>query len=361
MKIIEKLDVYFGLVEDTRKTAYITYELSDILFMLVCGMICGCTELERLVEFAEVRTDFFKKHTSMERIPCLATLTNVLKMVNPERLELCLNGIIKNVFHKEIKTKTTKQICIDGKTICSTVDLKNYSNTIHIVTALLADTSISLGQKVIENKTNEIIAIRELIDMLDIKGAVITMDAMHCQKETVRKIRENKADYVVQLKLNQGNFYEDVVAMFDERLVDINAKEGNYDTYQTIEKNGGRIEKRTCYVLEDVAYFTDYLAQWKGLDKIFAIKREVTEKGNTSTETSYYLTSKSAKAKELMEYTRKHWQIESFHWILDVNYGEDDSRVKNRNAQICLNIIRKAALGIIKTYISNICKESKKK
>jgi len=276
-----------------------------------------------------------------------------LKMVNPERLELCLNGIIKNVFHKEIKKKTTKQICIDGKTICSTVNLENYSNTIHIVTALLADTSISLGQKVIENKTNEIIAVRELIDMLDIKGAVITMDAMHCQKETVRKIRENKADYVVQLKLNQGNLYEDVVAMFDERLVDINAKEGNYDTYQTIEKNGGRIEKRTCYVLEDVAYFTDYLAEWKGLDKIFAIKREVTEKGNTSTETSYYLSSKSAKAKELMEYARKHWQIESFHWILDVNYGEDDSRVKNRNSQICLNIIRKAALGIIKTYISN--------
>mgnify|MGYP001110737529 CR=1 FL=1 len=353
MKIIEKLDVYFGLVEDTRKRAYITYELSDILFILVCGMICGCTELERLIEFAELRIDFFKKHTHIEKIPCLATMSNILKLINPEKLELCLGGIVRNVFHREIKDKKMKQICIDGKTICSTVDIEDYSNSIHIVTAILADTSISLGQKVIERKTNEIIAVRELIDMLKIEGSVITMDAMHCQKETIKKKKEKKADYVVQLKSNQGNFYEDVEAMFDEKLVDVKEKENNYDIYETIEKNGGRIEKRKCYVIEEIAYFTDYLADWQGLDKIFAIEREVIKKGKITKERSYYLSSINANARELMGYVRKHWQIESFHWILDVNYGEDASRVSNRNSQICLNIIRKSALGILKTYIDN--------
>ena len=156
MDIRENLDIYFELVEDPRSQAHITYKLSDILFMLVTGMLCSCTDLELLIEFAEEKLDFLKEH----------------------------------------------------------------ERPMHIITALLADESVSLGQITVESKSNEIPAVRELIELLDIKGTVLSMDAMHCQKETAELIINNGGDYVLQLKGNQRNFYEEVYAMFDDKYMD---------------------------------------------------------------------------------------------------------------------------------------------
>ena len=173
---------------------------------------------------------------------------------------------------------TEKEIAIDEKTICSTSKMKEYEKPMHIITALLADNTVSLGQKTIESKSNEIPAVRELIDELDIKEAVITMDAMHCQKETAERIIDN-GDYVLQLKSNQGRFYKKVYAMFDNRHMDITDKECEYEIYIILEKSRDRIEKRTCYVLNEVAYFTNYITEWKELKKIFAVKREIERNG----------------------------------------------------------------------------------
>ena len=167
-----------------------------------------------------------------------------------------------------------------------------------IVTAY-TDTGISLGQVTVDDKSNEIPAVRELIDMLDIKDAVLTMDAMHCQKDTVEKIIDNGGDYVVQLKRNQGNFYEDVYAMFDDKYMDTADKNCEYETYKTIDKGHGRIEKRICYVLNDTPYFTDYISDWKGLKKIFAVKRVTLSGDKESEEISCYLSSKNASAEKL--------------------------------------------------------------
>ena len=351
MKIMERLDVYFGLVEDKRKTAYVTYELKDILFMIICGVLSGCKEIEQIVYLSEERVDFFKEHTEMETIPSISTVRRTLEILNPKELELCMQGIIINIFGSKVKDKA-RQICIDGKTICSTAK-EEMKDSLQIVTAMIADEYISIGQEVVREKTNEITIVRELIDRIDVKETVITIDAMHCQKETIEKIRQNKADYVVGLKKNQGNFYQDVKAMFDKEFMDINEKEDNYEEYSEIEKNRGRIERRTGYVLKDVAYFTDYLADWKGLNKIICIKRETEEKGKKTEEKSYYLSSKEASVRELMGYIRNHWQIESFHWILDVNLGEDKNQVRNKNSQMCLNIMRKMCIGMMKQYIDN--------
>ena len=352
MSIRENFDIYFELVEDVRSQAHITYRLSDVLFLIICGMISGCNDLEVIVEFGEERLDFFKKHTELERIPCLSTLSNIINVISSKHLELCLYGIFNNVFQIKIGI-TDKEITIDGKTICSTAKMKEYEKPMHIITALLVDNAVSLGQKTIESKSNEIPAVRELIDELDIKGAVVTMDAMHCQKETAEKIIDNGGDYVLQLKGNQGRFYEDVYAMFDDKYMDIADKECEYEIYSTLEKSRDRIEKRTCYVLNEVAYFTDYIAEWKGLKKIFAVKREIERNGEKTVEISCYLSSKNASAEKLLSYTRKHWQVESFHWLLDMNYDEDESRVRNKNSQECLNIIRKYAISILKKYIEN--------
>ena len=345
MEIREKLNIYFELVGDSRHRSYITYKMPDILFILICSTLCGLTEPEEIIEFVEEREEFFLEHTKMEQLPCLPTLRNILKIINPIQLELCLSGILRNVFCRETLPKD-RQIIFDGKTARGT-------ETLHIVTALLADYSVSLGQITVDERSNEIPAVRELLDMLDIKGAVVTMDAMHCQKETIAKVIENKADYVVQLKSNQGNFYKDVYAMFDDKYRDEAEKDNEYETFTTIEKGHGRIEKRTCYVLNDIEFFTDYLAEWKGLKKIFAVKRTVEKNGKISEEISCYLSSKNTSAENLLSYSRKHRQIESFHWLIDVNYGEDDSLIRHKNSQTCLNVMRKYAISILKKYIEN--------
>ena len=350
MNIKESFEIYFDLVEDPRSQAHITYQLSDILFLLIVGMLCNCTDLEMIIEFVEEKEEFLKQYTELESIPCLSTISNILKVINSDHLELCLYGIFINVLEFKMKMEE-KQICIGWKTICSTATMKSHEKPMHIITALLADESVSLGQITVESKSNEIPAVRELIELLDIKGSVLTMDAMHCQKETAELIIDNGGDYVLQLKENQGNFYKDVYAMFDDKYMDETDKECEYEMFTTIEKAHGRIEKRTCYVLNEIEFFTDYLAEWKGLKKIFAVKREIEKDGKTTTEISCYLSSKNTTAEKLLSYTRKHWQVESFHWLLDMNYNEDDSRVSNVNSQKCLNVIRKYCNNIIFNYM----------
>ena len=241
---------------------------------------------------------------------------------------------------------------LDGKAIKSTDAIKTIETMMNIVTAY-TDTGIALGQITVDSKSNEIPAVRELIEMLNIEGAVVTADAMHCQKETAEVIIKNKGDYVLQLKANQGNFYKDVYAMFDDEYMDNADKDCEYETYSTIEKSHGRIEKRTCYVLNKVEFFTDYIAEWKGLKKIFAVKREVEKDGNKTTEISCYLSSKNTTAENLLTYTRNHWKIESMHHILDVTYDEDRCKLLTKRAQENINIFRKLGVSVHKNYLKN--------
>ena len=157
----------------------------------------------------------------------------------------------------------------------------------------------------------------------------------------------------MQLKANQGKFYEDVYAMFDEKYMDTVDKDCEYEIFRTIEKSHGRIEKRTCYVLNEIEFFTDYIADWKGLKKIFAVKREIEKNGNKTTEISCYLSSKNTTSEKLLSYTRKHWEIESMHHILDVTYDEDRCKLLKQKAQENINIFRKMGVSVHKNYLKN--------
>ena len=241
---------------------------------------------------------------------------------------------------------------LDGKAIKSTEAIRTIETMMNIVTAY-TDTGIALGQKIVDSKSNEIPAVKELIEMLNIEGMVITADAMHCQKETAEIIIKNKGDYVLQLKANQGKFYEDVYAMFDDKYISEADKDCEYEIFSTIEKSHGRIEKRTCYVLNEVEFFTDYIAEWKGLTKIFAVKREVKRNEKKTTEISCYLSSKNTTAENLLSYTRKHWQIESMHHRLDVTYDEDRWKLLTQRAQENLNIFRKMGISFHKNSLKN--------
>lgn len=162
-----------------------------------------------------------------------------------------------------------------------------------------------------------------------------------------------KGDYVIQLKANQGNFHQEVYAMFDDKYMDEKEKENNYETFTTLEKSHGRIEKRTCYVINDTEYFTKYLEEWKGLKKIFAVKREVEKNEEITTEISCYISSKNATAEELLGYTRNHWKIESMHHILDVTYDEDRCTLLTKKAQENINLFRKMGVSIHKKYLQD--------
>ena len=343
----EIFNMHFGIIEDKRCQPDVKHPLIDVLKLVMIAILCGIDEFEQIVDYGKRKIEFLREEFNIEKIPSKSTLTRVFAMLNPKWLSLSIVGILQTL----IKEKPT-QIMIDGKAIKSTDTIKRIEKMMNIVTAY-TDTGISLGQITVDSKSNEIPAVRELIDILDIQGMVLTMDAMHCQKETMEKIVDNLGDYVVQLKGNQGRFYEDVYAMFDDRYMDEADKDCEYEIYSTIEKSHGRIEKRTCYVLNEVEFFTNYLADWKGLKKIFAVKREVEREGKNTTEISCYLSSKNTTAEKLLSYTRTHWQIESMHHILDVTYNEDDCRLMSKRAQENLNIFRKMGTSIHKNYLKN--------
>ena len=347
MSINEIFNMYFGIIEDERDQYTIKHKLVDILKLVMISVLCGMDELDKMIDYGNSKKEFLEKEFEIKSIPSKSTLTRIFMMIDPKWLGLSIVGIVQSL----IKEKVT-QIMIDGKAIKSTDAIKTIEKMMNIVTAY-TNTGISLLQKTVEDKTNEIPAVKELIQMLDVKGIVITADAMHCQKETAETIVNNGGDYVLQLKANQKNFYEDVYAMFDDKYMDKTDKNCEYEIYKTQEKSHGRIETRTCYVLNEIAFFTDYLANWKGLKKIFAVVREVEKENKITKEISCYLSSKNTTAEKLLSYTRKHWEIESMHHILDVTYDEDRCKLLSQRAQENLNIFRKMGISIHKNYLKN--------
>jgi predicted transposase YbfD/YdcC len=343
----EIFNMYFGIIEDPRCEVNVVYPLVDILKLVMVAVLCGMDELDKIIDYGENKKEFLEKEFNIKLIPSKSTLTRVMAMISPKWLSLSVVCILNTL----IKSEPT-QIMLDGKAIKSTDAIRTIETMMNIVTAY-TDTGISLGQKTVDSKSNEIPAVKELIEMLNIDGMVITADAMHCQKETAEIIIKNKGDYVLQLKANQGKFYKDVYAMFDDKYMNETDKECEYEIFSTIEKSHGRIEKRICYVLNELEFFTDYLAEWKGLKKIFAVKREVERNGKKTIEISCYLSSKNTTAENLLSYTRKHWEIESMHHILDVTYNEDKCKLLTQRAQENLNIFRKMGVSIHKNNLKN--------
>lgn len=343
----EIFNMYFGIIDDPRCKVNVIYPLIDILKLIMISVLCGMDELDKIIDYGKNKSQFLEKEFNIKSIPSKSTLTRIISNIDPKWLSLSVVCILNTL----IKNKSS-QIMLDGKAIKSTDAIKTIETMMNIVTAY-TDTGISLGQITVANKSNEIPAVRDLIEMLNIEGMIVTADAMHCQKETAEIIIKNKGDYVLQLKANQGNFYKDVYAMFDDKYINETDKDCEYEIFSTIEKSHGRVEKRTCYVLNEIEFFTDYMDNWKGLKKIFAVKRQVERNGKKSTEISCYLSSKNTTAENLLSYTRKHWQIESMHHILDVTYDEDRCKLLTQISQENMNIFRKMGVSVHKNYLKN--------
>ena len=208
--LFKKCEIYFSLIEDPRNQSYITYPLSYIIFMVMCGIICGCKNLEEMIEVLENKIEVIQKYIKIERIPCLAAFSNILSVLNALEVELCVLAICRNVINdtliidenREKVQNEIREISIDGKAIRSTNNHGDPEKALQIVTAYDVNAHMPVAQTEIKDKTNEIIAGREILNMFEVKGAIITADAIHCQKETINEIVNKGGEYVIQLKEN---------------------------------------------------------------------------------------------------------------------------------------------------------------
>jgi predicted transposase YbfD/YdcC len=333
-KIIEK----FSVIEDFRCECDVEHKLSNILILIMCGVLCGIDNIKNIVDYGKNKGEFFEKHFGFSRTPSESTLSRVLAVIDVS----CVGKIILEIM-QEFVSGNFETIAVDGKAICSTYG-NNAKEKLHILTAYAVENGLCLAQIQVGEKTNEIPVFYEMLDILDVKGKTITSDAMGCQKETIAKIVEKEGNYCIGLKGNQGTLHKDVQTYFEE-LTDNNL----YEIAQTSEKNRDRYEKRTCYVFKDISWL-EQKSEWAGLKSVVAIRRDVERKGVKSSETLYYISSLDAAPEEFLKTVRKHWKIEALHWCLDVVFDEDGCLLQNTNAQLNLNLWRKFALTVHKNF-----------
>jgi predicted transposase YbfD/YdcC len=330
----------FSQLEDPRIERQKLYPLIEIVFLFVCAKICGAESFREYVRFGQAKITLLQERLPFVKgIPSKATLSRVFTLINPELLKGCFIGWMKTLYVSVMDDI----IPIDGKTLRGSH--QSGEGAIHMVSAYSHKTHLVLGQQKVDEKSNEITAIPKLIDLIDIKGSTITIDAMGTQKTIAKKIIDNEADYILALKDNHKNLNEDVQLYLDTEYDKPN--QGNLLSHSESDKGDGRIEERTCFVTDKIDWLVDK-DEWKGLNAIAMIESKRTLKGRTSIERRYYLTSRDADPEYLNMAIRSHWSIENkLHWVLDVTMGEDGSRVRKDHAPENLAIVRHISLNML--------------
>lgn len=346
MEKILKLNEYFKDVETTEEHSGYIYSIGRVLTIVILGSICGLRNVSQIHQWAcNQRTrNFLKEHFGIYTIPCYFWILSLLKLIKPESLNECF---IKWVGSLLVDKQADTTVSFDGKTIRSTGKMDNYDKPLHIVSAHLANLGITLGQKTVNGKSNEIPAVRELIKLLNISGCMVVADALNCQKDTAKAIIDGGGDYLLNVKDNQEILKESI----EDYVQDDDLRE-TMDSATTLEKNRGRIERRTAFTTNEIDWLNNK-DDWKGLICIGAINRQFTIKNIKTNEWHYYISSRPLTAEELLNHARLEWTVESMHWLLDVHFGEDFCRVENSDVQQNLNIVRKIALNSIRDYKNN--------
>jgi len=329
-------------VERTRK-----HPLINIVFIAVCGVLSGANSFAAIEEFGLDRRTWFARFLDLTNgVPSDDTFARVLARLDPGAFERCLLSWIRAV--QEVTEN--RLIAIDGKTLRGSYDRRDGKAAIHMVSAWASENKLSLGQVVVDEKSNEITAIPELLRLLDVSGALVTIDAMGCQKEIADLIREGKGDYVLAVKQNQPTLYEQV-----EEAVGAGLEQdaSDLDEHQTVEVGHGRQETRT-YVVFPAPETVDPDGAWRDLSAVgMAITESTDAQGRCRLEVRYYILSVLLSAARFAGAVRGHWSIENnLHWQLDVSFREDQCRVRTDNAPANLSVIRRFALGLLKRETS---------
>lgn len=320
------------------------YPLQEILFVLLCGSICGAESWRDFVMFGEEKLDFLREHFPFSAgIPCKNTFARVTAAIDPEQFRACFIA-----WAASLQGVPGEVIAIDGKTLRGSANEVTSTADIHMVSAYGTHSRLVLAQQKVSDKSNEITAIAAVLDLLDITDHIVTIDAMGCQRNIAKKIRDKGADYVLALKGNQGTLSEDVrLFLHTEAAKPVSTAIS--DTYSEADAGHGRIETRKCVVSSQI----DWLEQkpsWSGLSSIAMIEETREFKGRTSTARRFFITSLPANAKQIAQAVRAHWAIENaLHWTLDVVFNEDKSTVRTDHAPQNMAIVRHVVLNMLNT------------
>jgi predicted transposase YbfD/YdcC len=334
---------HFMTIYDPRQEGKVQHKLLDVLFIAIAATVCNCDEWEDMEEWAIAHEEWLRKYLELPNgIPSFYTIQRVLDVVDSKQFEICFADWMKEVtqsFKGEV-------VAIDGKTMRGTGSKKAGKKAVHIVSAWCSSNKLVLGQVKTDEKSNEITALPELLDMLMIKGSIVTIDAMGCQKDIAEKIvKDKKADYVLALKGNHSTLHDEVEEYFKD-VEENEFKDEKIQEYRTIEKGHGRIEERIYYYSSDIKWM-EARKDWKKLKGIGMVIRRCDTGENKTEERSFYITSVET-VEELAKGIRLHWGIESTHWSLDVTFREDASRTRKGNAPQNLALLKKIALNLLK-------------
>ena len=332
-------------VDDPRIERTKLHDLTDILVVAICATMCGMTGWEDIHAFGEEKKKWFKKFLPLVNgIPSHDTFRRVFERINPKQLRAALTAWAQTLN----QCFEGKVVAIDGKTLRGSFDKEKNLSPLHTLSAWATESNLVLGQCSVPGKTNEITKIPELLRMLEIKGAIVTIDAMGCQKEITKEIvNKNKADYVLALKKNHPDLHSEVSALFNLAETKNQIKT---DCWEKSEKGHGRVETRKCICIEAGPWLEHVCEGWTKLNTVAKIVSTREIKGKVSEDTRYFISSLPLDAKEIARAVRALWGIDyTLHWSLDVVFKDDSILIRKDNSPENLSIIRRIAFSLAKS------------
>jgi predicted transposase YbfD/YdcC len=342
-----RIDTHFASLTDPRR-GKVTYPLINILTIALCATIAGADDFVAMADWGRQKRDWLGQFLDLSRgIPSHDRFNAVFRALKPEPLQRCLVSWI-TALHE---VTAGQLVAIDGKTLRQSFDKADAKSALHMVSAWATANKISLGQVAVAEKSNEITAIPKLLELLEISGSIVTIDAMGCQTEIAEKIVEKEADYVLAVKGNQPTLHAGIMGFFLDHMEDDFARV-KVSRHETKEKGHGREERRTYYVC-DVPEDLPDRRRWKGLKRIGLAISDTVRSGKPCDDVRSYIMSRALSARSFGGAVRGHWGIEnSLHWQLDMSFSEDRSRVRKDHADANMAALRRMALGLLKNEVS---------
>jgi len=349
---LQQFATHFENLTDPRLERTRRHVLQDILVIALCAMIANANTWVDIEHYGKTKLDFLRRFLALPNgIPSHDTFGRVFAKLDPAALLICLQHWLNDLREKLGGT----QVAIDGKTMRGSHDGDTRPNALHLVSAWATEARLFLGQLAVDQKSNEITAIPQLLELLDIEGDTVTIDAMGCQKEIAKTIVDKEANYVLQVKDNQPTLHQAISEAFI-RFADDDYTEPSLRRFTTFDCDHGREETRE-YFIADVPVELPMADEWTGLKSIGMVLRTRKEGDHTSEEVAFYITSLEAKVKAFARAVRGHWGIETtLHWSLDVTFSEDQSRVRKGRGPENLGMLRRLVVSILQQDTS--CKAS---
>lgn len=342
------LHYLFADLEDPRQAHKVRHSLEDIVLLAIFAVISNAQSWTEIEAFGQAKQDWLKQYLRLENgIPSHDTIQRVFQVLEPSVLMSRFIQWTQSV----MEVSEGRFIAIDGKTVRGSYDQNREQQALHLVRAWATEQGLLLGHQKVAEKSNEITAIPEVLKLLALKGCIVTIDAMGCQTEIARQIVEQGGDYVLGLKANQPRLYAHAVDWFDHALQTDFRFIPNHDYAQTVNKGHGRIDLRECWLIRDTPILSEFRQQygWANLHTLILVRRQRDIKGQRTQDIRYYISSLREDAATILRAVRRHWAVENeCHWVLDVVFDEDRSRIRLGDSPENFSLLRQIALTILK-------------